>query len=108
MILPLLNIGIVQCHKRKFVDFEYNITDRKKFANLFHKVDVRQQKLIGSRCKPPSGSDSVVKSRFLVLDANAKDGLLTTGQIAFKNTYRLSMLTDITALRRVLLLALFG
>lgn len=108
LILPFLNIWIVQCHKRKFVDFEHNVTDRKKFAKHLHKVNVRQQELIGSRCKPPSRFDSVIKSRFLVLNANAKDGLLAAGQVTFKNAYLLSTLTDATALCCVLLFALLG
>ena len=40
LILPLLNIRIVQPHKRKFVDFEHNIADRKKLPNLLYQVDV--------------------------------------------------------------------
>jgi len=78
LILPLLNVGIIKPHERKFVDFKYNIADGKKLLNLLNQVDVCLEQLICSRCKPAFRSCAVGELCLFVFDADAKYIFFTT------------------------------
>ena len=108
LILPFLNIGVVQLHKRKFVDFEHNIADRKKFPNLLYQVDVCLQQLICGRRKPAFRSCAIAKLCFFVLYADTKDSFLTTRKMAFDDTNFLCTLAGAAALGGILLYAFLG
>ena len=86
LILPFLNVRIIQLHKRKFVDFEHNIADRKKLLNLLYQVDVCLQQLVCGGRKPAFWSCAIAKLCFFVLDADAKNFFLTAGKVAFDDT----------------------
>ena len=105
-ILPFLNIGVIQPHKRKFVDFKYNIADRKKLPNLLNQVDVCLQQLICGRCKPSFLSCTITKLCFFVLDADAKYIFLTTRKVALDNTNFFCTFADAAILSSSLLYAL--
>lgn len=107
LILPFLNIRVIQPHKRKFVDFKYNITDRKKFLNFLHQVNVCLQQLICGRCKPAFWSCAIAKLRFFVLDADAKDFFLATRKMAFDDTNLICTFANTAILSSGLLYALF-
>ena len=107
LILPFLNIGVVQLHKRKFVDFEHNIVDRKKLPNLLYQVDVCLQQLICGRCEPTFRSCAITELCFLVFDADAKDFFLTTRKMTLDDTNFLCTLADTAILSSGLLYALF-
>ena len=42
LILPSLNMRIVQLHEREAVDFQHDVRDRKKPLHLLHQIDVTQ------------------------------------------------------------------
>ena len=107
LILPFLNIRVIQPHKRKFVDFKYNITDRKKFLNFLHQVNVCLQQLICGRCKPAFWSCAIAKLCFFVLDADAKDFFLATRKMAFDDTNLICTFANTAILSSGLLYALF-
>ena len=105
LILPFLNIGVVQLHKRKFVDFEHDIADRKKLPNLLYQVDVCLQQLICGRCKPAFRSCAIAELCFFVFDADAKYIFLTTRKMALDDANFLCTLADAAALGGILLYA---
>ena len=107
LILPFLNIGVVQLHKRKFVDFEHDIADRKKLPNLLYQVDVCLQQLVCGGRKPAFWSCAIAKLCFFVLDADAKNFSLATRKMALDDTNFLCTLANTAILSSGLLYALF-
>lgn len=107
LILPFLNIGVIQSHKCKFVDFEHNIADRKKFPNLLYQVDVCFQQLICGRRKPAFWSCAITELCFFVLDADAKYIFLTTRKVALDDTNLFCTFAGTAILSSGLLHALF-
>ena len=103
LILPFLNIGVIQPHKRKFVDFEHNIADRKKLLNLLYQVDVCLQQLICGRCEPAFRSCAIAELCFLVFDADAKYIFLTTRKMALDNTNFFCTFADAAILSSIMI-----
>ena len=107
LILPFLNIRIIQLHKRKFVDFKHDITDGKKLLNFLYQIDVGLQQLICGRRKPAFRSCAIVELCFFVFDADTKDFFLATRKMAFDDTNFFCTFTRIFALCSILFYALF-
>ena len=108
LILPFLNIRIIQLHKRKFVDFEHSIADRKKLPNLLYQVDVCLQQLICGRCEPAFRSCAIAELCFFVFDADAKYIFLTTRKMALDNTNFFCTFADAAILSSIMLYAFLG
>ena len=108
LILPFLNIWVIQLHKRKFVDFEHNIADRKKLPNLLYQVDMCLQQLICGRCEPAFRFCAIAELCFLVFDADAKYIFLTTRKMALDNTNFFCTFADAAILSSSLLYAFLG
>ena len=107
LILPFLNVRIIQLHKRKFVDLQHNITDRKKLLNFLHQVNVCLQQLICGRRKPAFLSCAIVELCFFVFDADTKDFFLATRKMALDDTNFFCTFANTTILSSGLLYALF-
>ena len=107
LILPLLNVRIIQLHKRKFVDFEHYIADGKKLLNFLYQIDVCLQQLICGRREPSGWARSIVELCFFVFDADAKNFFLTAGKVAFDDTNIFCAFVNAAILSSGLLYALF-
>lgn len=107
LILPFLNVRIIQLHKRKFINLKHNITDRKKLLNFLHQVNVCLQQLICGRCEPAFRFYTITKLCFFVFDADAKNFFLTAGKVAFDDTNLLCTFADAAVLSSCLFYALF-
>lgn len=107
LILPFLNVRIIQLHKRKFINLKHNITDRKKLLNFLHQVNVCLQQLICGRCEPTFWSCAITELCFFVFNADAKDFFLTTWKMTLDDTNFLCTLADTAILSSGLLYALF-
>ena len=107
LILPFLNIWVIQLHKRKFVDFEHNIADRKKLPNLLYQIDVSLQQLICGWRKPSFRSCAIGELCFFIFDADTKYIFLATRKTAFDDTNFFCTLADTAVLGSGLLYALF-
>lgn len=107
LILPLLNIGIIKPHERKFVDFKHYIADGKKLLNLLNQIDVSLQQLICSRCKPTFWSFAVCVLCFFVFDTDAKYIFLATRKVALDDADFFCTFANTAILSSGLLNALF-
>ena len=107
LILPFLNVWIIQLHKRKFIDFEHNITDRKKLLNFLHQVNVCLQQLICGWRKPAFRFCAIIELCFFVFDADTKDFFLTTRKMAFDDTNFFCTFANTAILSSGLLYTLF-
>ena len=80
LILPSLNMRIVQLHEREAVDLQHDVRDGEKILNLLHQIDMTQQQVIRRRRKPSCGAYPVVEPGFLIADALAVDRFLAPGE----------------------------
>ena len=106
LILPLLNVGIIKPHERKFVDFKYNIADGKKLLNLLNQVDVCLEQLICGRRKPSFRPCAIGVLCFFVFNAYAKYIFLATRKMSFNDTNLLCAFADAAVLGSILPFAL--
>ena len=88
LILPSLNMRIVQLHEGEPIDLQHDVRDGKELLHLLHHVQVRQQQVVGRRRKPSCGADPVIEPGFLVADALTMDRLLTPRENSFDDILR--------------------
>lgn len=85
LILPSLDVRVVQLHKCEAVDLQHDVRDREELLHLLHQIDMTQQQVVCRRCEPTRRADPVVEPGFLVADTLAVDRFLTSGEDSLDN-----------------------
>ena len=88
LLLPFLDMRIVQLHEGESIDLQHDVCDRKELLYLLHQIDVTQQQVVRRRREPSCGADPVIEPGFLVADTFAVDRFLTPGEDSFDDILR--------------------